>query len=111
MFHNSSPYASTTKMLPGFLLLIFILYLFTPCLSRELSFTSQFQLDLQHPLAIENQNEIVQFTPSETCSLPPTSARLLSRPTTVYRPRSLDVLHRARLRSLQHAESEAEQPI
>ena len=48
-----------------------------------------------------------QVTPSRPLPLPP-SPILKARPTTVYRPRSLDALHRTRLRSLYHAQSELE---
>jgi len=55
-----------------------------------------------------------ELTPQVAPSLPlpllpsPTQAILKARPTTVYRPRSLEALHRTRLRSLYHAESELE---
>ena len=102
--------ATPTEMLPRSLVLTFALCIPAFCFSRDISFTAQQQLDLEHQYAAQNLEEI-QFTPSETYNLPSTSARLLSRPTTVYRPRSLEILHRARLRSLQHAESDAEQPL
>ena len=60
------------------------------------------QLSLQHEL---------EFTPQvgPTPSLPlPPSPILKARPTTVFRPRSLEALHRTRLRSLYHAQSELE---
>jgi len=100
--------ATPTEMLPRSLVLTFALCIPAFCFSRDISFTAQQQLDLKHQYAAQNLEDI-QFTPSETYNLP--SARLLSRPTTVYRPRSLETLHRARLRSLQHAESDAEQPL
>lgn len=46
-----------------------------------------------------------QVAPSPPLPLPP-SPILKTRPTTVYRPRSLEALHRTRLRSLYHAQSE-----
>lgn len=48
-----------------------------------------------------------QVTPSPLLPLPPLPI-LKARPTTVYRPRSLEALHRTRLRSLYHAQSELE---
>lgn len=45
--------------------------------------------------------------PSQPHPLSPSPA-LKARPTTVYRPRSLEALHRTRLRSLYHAQSELE---
>lgn len=48
-----------------------------------------------------------QFAPSPPLPLTPSPA-LKARPTTVYRPRSLEALHRTRLRSLYHAQSELE---
>jgi lipase ATG15 len=48
-----------------------------------------------------------QVVPSPPHPLSPSPA-LKSRPTTVYRPRSLEALHRTRLRSLYHAQSELE---
>ena len=48
-----------------------------------------------------------QVAPSPPLPLPP-SPILKVRPTTVYRPRSLEALHRTRLRSLYHAQSELE---
>jgi len=100
--------AIPTEMLPRSLVLTFALCIPAFCFSRDISFTAQQQLDLEHQYAAQNLEDI-QFTPSETYNLP--SAILLSHPTTVYRPRSLETLHRARLRSLQHAESDAEQPL
>ncbi|KAF4615243.1 hypothetical protein D9613_002632 [Agrocybe pediades] len=43
--------------------------------------------------------------------LPPHVGNINSRPTLLYRPRSLEVLHRNRLRSLRYAESDAEPVI
>jgi hypothetical protein len=51
-----------------------------------------------------------QAAPSPPLPLPP-SPILKARPTTVYRPRSLEALHRTRLRSLYHAQSELEPVI
>ncbi|KAF8197514.1 Alpha/Beta hydrolase protein [Pholiota molesta] len=51
------------------------------------------------------------FAPSAAYPLPASSAKLKTQPTTVYRPRSLDVLHRTRLRSLQYAQSDAERVL
>ena len=48
-----------------------------------------------------------QVAPSPPHPLSPSPA-LKSRPTTVYRPRSLEALHRTRLRSLHQAQSELE---
>lgn len=48
-----------------------------------------------------------QIAPSSPLSLPP-SPVLKARPTSVFRPRSLEALHRTRLRSLYHAQSELE---
>jgi lipase ATG15 len=51
-----------------------------------------------------------QVGPSPSLPLPP-SPILKARPTAVYRPRSLEALHRTRLRSLYHAQSELESLI
>ena len=59
-----------------------------PYASSQLSFTSH-----------------QQQLPSQPSPLHP-SPTLKTRPTTVYRPRSLEALHRTRLRSLYHAQSE-----
>lgn len=48
-----------------------------------------------------------QIAPSSPLPLPP-SPVLKARPTSVFRPRSLEALHRTRLRSLYHAQSELE---
>jgi len=102
-------------ILPKSLLVAVFFYISTRrCTAEGIEFTSQLQLGSQQcPFKVQNQDaaQSVEFTPSPSYPLPPTSAKLKSRPTTVYRPRSLEVLHRARLRSLEHAESEAEQPI
>ena len=55
-----------------------------------------------------HQDLIPQVAPSPPHPLPPSPAILKARPTTVYRPRSLEALHRTRLRSLYHAQSELE---
>ena len=49
-----------------------------------------------------------QSAPSSSHLLSPSPTFLKARPTTVYRPRSLEALHRTRLRSLYHAQSELE---
>ena len=76
-----------------FLALLISLFLISHA-SSQLSFTL-------------HQELIPQVTPSPPLPLPP-SPILKARPTTVYRPRSLDALHRTRLRSLYHAQSELE---
>ena len=74
-------------------------------------FASHSQLNPQQPLVGQNLGSSVQFTPSSSYLLPATPVILKSRPITVFRPRSLDVLHRTRLRSLRHSESELEQLV
>ncbi|PPQ91405.1 hypothetical protein CVT25_014293 [Psilocybe cyanescens] len=104
-------------MLPSPLTLAILLLL--PSLSygnRQLSFTSHLQLDLQDsPQILLSQEDggapKGYFNPSNTYPLPSSTVHLKSQPTVVYRPRSLDALHRTRLRSLQHAESELEQVL
>ncbi|KAJ3494393.1 hypothetical protein NLJ89_g10817 [Agrocybe chaxingu] len=97
-------------MLPQSLLLTVLFLLSGNAHSaNQVSFTNQLQLDLQHPFTLEDsQQPPSHFSPSSSYPLPPTPAILKSRPTTVFRPRSLDALHRTRLRSLRHAESELE---
>jgi lipase ATG15 len=102
----SAPMISLDLMHPRSLLLTIALYLSaTLCTSEEVVFTAQ--LGFQQPFEIQDQlSKHIQFIPS-----PPISSTLKSRPTTVYRPRSLDALHNARLCSLQHAQSAIEQPV
>lgn len=103
-------------MLPTMLTLT-VLLLF-PSISygnQRLSFTSHRQLDLRDPsqILLTQNNEGVQngyFNPSNVYPLPSNTVYLKSQPTLVYRPRSVDVLHRTRLRSLQLAENEL-QPV
>ena len=106
-------------MLPKCLLVAVFFYISTrQCTAEEIGFTSQLQLgssstqcpfDAQDQAAAHSESE--PFTSSPSYPLPPTSGKLKSRPTTVYRPRSLEALHRARLRSSskQHA-LEGEEP-
>lgn len=93
--------------------LILLFPTFSSC-APQVAFSAHHELalDAHHPLQspLEAARD-VQFRPSSSYPLPPTSAILRSRPTILYRPRSLDVLHRTRLRSLQHAESDAEQVV
>ncbi|KIM48735.1 hypothetical protein M413DRAFT_437912 [Hebeloma cylindrosporum] len=86
------------------------LFLLLPDLSygTQVPFVSHSVLDIEQPLNLADSS---QFTPSPSYPLPSTSVVLRSRPTTVYRPRSLDTLHRTRLRSLQHSESEPEELV
>lgn len=92
-------------MLTRSLFLTISLYFSTTlCSSEEIFFTTQLQFGAQQPFA--DQSKHTQFIPSH-----PISTKLRSRPTTVYRPRSLEALHNARLISLQHAQSAVEQPI
>jgi len=95
-------------MLPRclFLTLLFLLPDFS--YSTQVPFVSHSLLDIEQP---SNLAGSAQFTPSPSYPLPPTSVVLRSRPITVYKPRSLDILHRTRLRSLQHSESEPEQLV
>ncbi|KAF8163610.1 Alpha/Beta hydrolase protein [Crassisporium funariophilum] len=105
-------------MLPISLVTTILLLLQTTCnAQRQLEFTSHHQLDLQQQ---SPSQFIVQdghgesngdFSLSPSYPLPRTSGVLKTRTTTVHRPRSLDVLHRVRLRSLQHAESDADQVV
>ena len=60
----------------------------------------------QHSFTLP-QELFPQVAPSPPLPLPP-SPTLKARPTTVYRPRSVEALHRTRLRSLYHGESELE---
>lgn len=102
-------------MLPKYLLLP-LLYLSTPSICvKSVTFDSQLELV---PVDSQAPAEDTRFTPSGTFGLSrPHQASLTKHlslrtvPTAIYRPRSLDVLHKARLRSLQHAQSEWEQPI
>lgn len=78
-------------------MLVLLISLFLiPYASSQLSFTSH--------------QEFTGINPSPPHSLPP-SPVLKTRPTTVYRPRSLEALHRTRLRSLYYAQSGLEQLI
>ncbi|KAH9484457.1 Putative lipase ATG15 [Psilocybe cubensis] len=95
---------STTLMLAALLLLPSVYA------NQQISFTSHRQFDLQHPdhLPLTKDNDGAQntyFNPTNTYPLPSQAVHLKSQPTLIYRPRSVDVLHRTRLRSLQHAES------
>ncbi|KAF8912078.1 Alpha/Beta hydrolase protein [Gymnopilus junonius] len=94
-------------MLSTTLLLTFLLLPPQSFGQDHLAFASHLQLGVQDPV---NLDIGTGFTPSPTYPLSST-LRVKSYPTTVYRPRSLEVLHRTRLRSLQHAESELEQVI
>lgn len=71
--------------------------------SRHFSFDSQVTLSPRD--STYQSNPIQGFIPSPSSNLAP-SITLKAKPTTVYRPRSLEALHRARLRSLYHQESE-----
>lgn len=53
--------------------------------------------------------DTTSFTPTAPSSVSPTIPQLKSRPTTVYRPDSLDALHQYRLRSLHHSQSLVDQ--
>lgn len=97
--------ASLFTMFLKALLLVFLLFIPTISGQRHLAFTSHLQLEAQDQ---ENLSARAQFTASPTYPLLSTLS-VKSRPTTVYRPRSLEVLHRTRLRSLQYAESDLEQ--
>ena len=98
-------HVSTMTMLPLPLLLA-VLLLLPPesCSAQQVSFSSHLQLDLQEPPGQDQP----WFKPSATCPLPPNVAEVKTKPTTVYRPRSLDAFHRARLLSLRHAQSEVD---
>lgn len=98
-------------MLPRSLLLALLSLLPDFSYGTQVPFVSHSQLNLQQPMIEHNLISSVQFTPSPYYPLPATSVILRSRPTTVYRPRSLDVLHRTRLRSLHHSESGLEQLV
>lgn len=95
-----------STMLPRSLLLTLLLLLPEFSYSTQVPFVSHSLLNIEQPL-----NVGAQFTPSPAYPLPATSVVLRSRPITVYKPRSLDILHRTRLRSLQHSESEPEQVV
>jgi lipase ATG15 len=97
-------------MLPRSLLAALLLYI-PPSLAAlgEVTFSSQLQPGLQVPL--EDQEPTFEFAPSQSYPLSAFPSKVKTRPVTVYRPRSLDVLHNARLRSLQRQESAVEQPI
>jgi len=95
-------------MLPRSLLLTLPLLLPDLSYSTQIPFVSHSLLDIEQPL---NLAASAQFAPSPSYPLPATSVVLRSRPITVYKPRSLDILHRTRLRSLQHSESEPEQLV
>ena len=66
-----------------------------------------------HQIVLQSHHELItgdqQWTPTSQ-SISPTPngpITIQARPTTVYRPRSLDALHRARQRSFRYAQSEA----
>jgi lipase ATG15 len=84
-------------MLPSSLLITLFLL---PYVLSKLSFPSNQQ----------HSELTLQFNPSSPHPLPPSPA-LKARPTIVYRPRSLEALHRTRLRSLYHAQSEVDPVI
>ena len=69
--------------------------------SRYISFDSQATLSQQD----STYDRFEEFTGSLPSGLAP-SLTVKAKPTTVYKPRSLEALHRARLRSLHHQESE-----
>ena len=105
-------------MLPKSLLVAVFFYISArQCTAEEIGFTSQLQLgaSTQCPFDAQGQNddaaaadsESELFTPSHPYPLPPTSVKLKSRPTTVYRPRSLEALHKARLRSSSQQEADS----
>ncbi|KAF8969625.1 Alpha/Beta hydrolase protein [Flammula alnicola] len=100
-----------TTMLPRTLLLTIFFLLPLTSYGQQLTFSSHLQLELQDAPGVQDEENTTWFRPSSTYLLPPTSAKLKARPTTVYRPRSLDVLHRTRLRSLLHAQSELDQVV
>lgn len=95
-------------MLPSSLLLAVLLLLPAQLFSaQQVSFSSHLQLDLQEPPGQDQP----WFKPSDTYPLPPNVAEVKTKPTTVYRPRSLDAFHRTRLLSLQHEQSDMEPVI
>lgn len=97
-------------MLPRSLLAAVLLYFPSTFLTAgKVAFSSQRHFDLQTPF--EDYEIGLEFVPSPSYPLPPFSSPVKTRPITVYRPRSLAVLHNARLRSLKHQESAVEQPI
>ena len=97
-------------MLPRSLLAAVLLYFpLTLLTAGEVTFSSQHSFDLQTPF--EDYVPGIEFAQSPSYSLPPFSSPVKTRPITVYRPRSLVVLHNARLRSLKRQESAVEQPI
>jgi lipase ATG15 len=71
---------------------------------RDLSFNSQATLS-QQDNTHDRSNSIVEFAAGFSSDLSP-SVTVKAKPTTVYRPRSVGALHRARLRSLHYQESE-----
>lgn len=91
-------------MLANLSLLLTLLFL-QPFLSKaqqSAQFTFQSDLRLEE---VDNNDVGFTFVPSEVAPLQATSVALRTMPTTVYKPRSLDALHTARLQSLQHKES------
>ena len=70
---------------------------------QHLSFDAQAILSQRD--SHDQSNSVQGFTSSLSSALTP-SLTLKAKPTTVYRPRSLEALHRARLRSLHHQETE-----
>ncbi|PPR01090.1 hypothetical protein CVT26_015996 [Gymnopilus dilepis] len=89
-------------------LLILLVYLPLISCQELLSFTSHLQLEA--PTRDQDELSRVEFAASPTYSLT-SSLSIKSRPTVIYRPRSLEVLHRTRLRSLRDAESDLEQVV
>lgn len=100
---------SFDPMLPKSLLLALLLYI-PPILlvAGEVAFSSQLQFELQTPF---DEPSFELATQASSYPLPSFSSKVKTRPMTIYRPRSLDILHNARLLSLQRQESAVEQPI
>lgn len=92
-------------MLFGLLYLAHIILCADALVSQQITFSSH--IGFAPNKAIDQQRNL-RFFPSDVDRLPRIGATLKSRPTTIYRPRSLDALHNTRTRSLRYAESPTE---
>ncbi len=73
----------------------------------------QTQITFDSHVSLTQDNSIIpednlRFSPTDVYPLPNTAAALKARPTTVYRPRSLEALRNARTRSMRYQESPVE---
>ena len=93
-------------MLPTSLLLSIFLFLPLSYGAEQILLTDSTPGYLR--LSDQVQHDFISPDQHDRIPLPPHVGTIKSRTTLLYRPRSLEVLHRTRLRSLQYAESDAE---